>query len=122
MQPHLHFRLEESAGGWSRHHPDGLIYHEPNHCYRGYTIVAPSGPYAYLIDMDGRVCPRWHSTEGSAYAKLLPNGHLLFRSSPPKDIEVGTIGGPSAMLVALIPVGLPSMLTWFLPSPKSCIP
>ena len=28
--------------GWSNHHPTGLIYYAPQHCYRGYTLTANS--------------------------------------------------------------------------------
>ena len=87
--------------GWSRHHATGLIHYERNHCYRGYTVIATNGPYAYLIDIEGRVCHRWNSSEGISYGKLLANGNLLFRSSPPKDVDVGSIGGSSAMLQEL---------------------
>ena len=71
--------------GWSTHHPVGLIHYSPQHCYRGYTLFATNrgGYHANLIDMEGRVCHRWHSTEGIAYCYLLPNGNLLLRTSPP---------------------------------------
>ena len=78
--------------GWSTHHPVGLIHYSPQHSYRGYTLFATHrGSYhANLIDMEGRVCHRWHSTEGIGYCYLLPNGNLLLRASPPPD------GGPVA--------------------------
>ncbi len=42
--------------GWSKHHKNGLIYHSPQDCYQGYTLVTPtSGNFANLIDMEGRV-------------------------------------------------------------------
>jgi len=51
--------------GWSTHHPVGLIYSAPQQCYRGYTLVITTrGNYhANLVDMEGRVCHRWHSPE-----------------------------------------------------------
>ena len=78
--------------GWSTHHPVGLIHYSPQHCYRGYTLFATNrgGYHANLIDMEGRVCHRWHSTEGIAYCYLLPTGNLLLRTSPRRD------GGPVA--------------------------
>ena len=70
--------------GWSTHHPNGLIYYAPQHCYRGYTLIAsPRGTDAYLLDMEGRVCHRWHLEEGIWYGYLLSNGHLLMKTNPP---------------------------------------
>jgi hypothetical protein len=89
--------------GWSTHHPVGLIYHSPQHCFRGHTLLCTGGgQHAYLIDMEGRVCHRWHSPEGIEYAYLLPNGHLLLRTHAPKDAGgAETIGGSSAALLEL---------------------
>ena len=68
--------------GWSQHHAVGLIHYAPQHSYRGYTLFTPtSGNYTYLIDMDGRVCHRWYLADGIGYSYLLPNGHLLLRTS-----------------------------------------
>ena len=68
--------------GWSSHHPKGLIYYAPQHCYRGYTLTSNSrGHDAQLVDMDGRICHRWHYEEGISYGYLLPNGHLLVRTT-----------------------------------------
>ena len=67
--------------GWSKHHKDGLIYYSPQDCSQGYTLVTPTGGNsANLIDMEGRVCHRWHSEENIGYAYMLPDGHLLLRS------------------------------------------
>ena len=91
--------------GWSRHHPLGLIHSNPQHSYRGYTLLATNrgGYHAHLIDLEGRVCHRWQHPEGIAYGYLLPNGHLLFRSAPPRpgsgETEVG--GGQSRSLIEL---------------------
>ena len=59
--------------GWSSHHPVGLIYYAPQHCYRGYTLTANTrgGKDAGLLDMEGRICHRWHTEEGIGYAQLL---------------------------------------------------
>ncbi len=63
--------------GWSTHHPNGLIYYAPQHSYRGYTLITNSrGTDAYLLDMEGRVCHRWHLDEGISYG-YLSNGHLF---------------------------------------------
>lgn len=91
--------------GWSRHHPLGLIHANPQRSYRGYTLLAANrgGRHAHLIDLAGQVCHRWHHPEGIAYGYLLPNGHLLFRSAPPRpgsgETEVG--GGQSRSLIEL---------------------
>lgn len=73
--------------GWSSHHPIGLIYYEPQQSYRGYTITfnSRSGYYANLIDMEGRVCHRWETSEGIGYPVLPPTGNLLLRTHPPSD-------------------------------------
>ena len=89
--------------GWSKHHPVGLIHNSPALSYRGYTLFSTNGgDHATLIDMDGQICHRWQSPEGIGYAQLLPNGHLLFRSSPPTEEDSGRgLGGASAALIEL---------------------
>ena len=90
--------------GWSTHHPVGLVYYAPQHCYRGYTLFATNrgGYHANLIDMQGRVCHRWHSHHGITYPYLLPNGHLLLRTPPPPDAGgPESIGGASGSLLEL---------------------
>ena len=89
--------------GWSLHHPHGLIYHAPQYCHRGYTLFANlRGHDANLIDMEGRICHRWHWPGGINYANLLPNGNLLFLSLAPDEKGPMTgLGGHSAGLVEL---------------------
>ena len=59
--------------GWSLHHPNGLIYYASQSCYRGYTLFSNlRGHDANLIDMEGRICHRWHSRQGINYAYLTP--------------------------------------------------
>lgn len=90
--------------GWSTHHPIGLIYYAPQHTYRGYTLTTNvrGGGYANLIDMEGRVCHRWYSSEGIGYAYLLDNAHLLLRTDPPEDAGgAESIGGSSGALLEL---------------------
>jgi len=70
--------------GWSTHHPDGLIYYAPQQSYRGYTLITNlRGNDAYLLDMEGRACHRWHLEEGISYGYLLSNGNLLMKTNPP---------------------------------------
>ncbi len=89
--------------GWSRHHPTGLIYYAPQHCWRGYTLTSNvGGSHAHLIDMEGRVCHRWTLAEGIEYAYLLDYGNLLARTHPPEDAGgAERIGGSSGALLEL---------------------
>ena len=77
--------------GWSSHHQNGLIYYNPQQSYRGYTLVATNrgGSFANLIDMEGRICHRWHHPEEIVYGYLLPNGHFLFRSRTARNESEG---------------------------------
>jgi Arylsulfotransferase (ASST) len=88
--------------GWSKHHPLGLIYSAPQSCYRGYTLIANSngGHDAHLMDIEGRICHRWHADAGISYASLLPDGHLLVRTHPPQDAgpATGFPGGAASIL------------------------
>ena len=87
--------------GRSVHHPVGLIYSSPEESYEGYTLFTTNGgDHATLVDMQGQVCHRWRSSEGIAYAHLLPNGHLLCRTGKPENVEVVKgQGGSSAALL-----------------------
>jgi hypothetical protein len=88
--------------GWSTHHPLGLIHHSPDLCYPGYTLLSTNyGDETRLLDMEGRVCHRWHVEAGVGYGFLLPSGNLLLRSRPPQDAGVGRIGGSSASIQEL---------------------
>ena len=89
--------------GWSTHHPNGLIYSSPQQCYRGYTLTTNNrGFYANLLDMEGRICHRWHSPEGIGYAYLLPYGNLLLRTNPPEEAGgAEKIGGSSGAILEL---------------------
>ncbi len=89
--------------GWSLHHANGLIYYASQSCYRGYTLFSNLRGYdAYLIDMEGRICHRWHSNEGINYAYLLDNGNLLLMTGAPGDpAGTGGLGGSGAALLEL---------------------
>ena len=105
--------------GWSDHHQQGLIYYSPNHCYRGYTLFGTNrGGYdAYLIDMEGRICHKWHSDEGIVYAYLLPYGNLLLRTHAAKEGGNGSekLGGASG---ALLELDWDSNVVWEYRNPK----
>lgn len=97
--------------GWSLHHPHGLIYYAPGHCYRGYTLYSNLRGYdANLIDMEGRFCHRWHSDEGISYAYLLANGNLLASTGAPGD-PAGT-GGLGGSYGALLELDWESNVVW----------
>jgi hypothetical protein len=52
--------------------------------------------------MEGRICHRWHSSEGIGYAQLLPYGNLLIRTAPAEDAGgAEKIGGSSAAILEL---------------------
>ena len=89
--------------GWSLHHPNGLIYYASQSCYRGYTLFSNlRGHDANLIDMEGRICHRWHSDQGINYAYLLDNGNLLLLTGAPGDpAGTGGLGGSGAALLEL---------------------
>ena len=89
--------------GWSLHHPNGLIYYASRSCYRGYTLFSNLRGYdANLIDMEGRICHRWHSDQGINYAYLLDNGNLLLITGAPGDpAGTGGLGGSGAALLEL---------------------
>ena len=86
--------------GWStHHHANGLIYYAPQQACRGYTLVTNlNGHESRLIDMEGRVCHRWHSSEGISYAYLLPGGNLLLRTGPAAE-EVSFLHRPERELL-----------------------
>ena len=69
--------------GWSKNNPNGLIHYTPQQAYRGYTLVTNlNGQESRLIDMEGRICHTWRSSQGIGYSYLLPNGNLLLRTGP----------------------------------------
>ena len=87
--------------GWSKHHPSGMIHHDPAQAFEGYTLFSMSGGQdAYLIDMEGRVCHRWHLDEGISYGFLLDNGGLLIRTMSSADQR---FGGRSDAAEGLVP-------------------
>lgn len=57
----------------------GLLYHDPNRCFGGYTLVAPLRHlHAYLVNIEGETVHQWDlpGPLGSK-AYLLPGGNLL---------------------------------------------
>ena len=89
--------------GWSKYHPNGLIHHDPAQASEGHTLFSMSGGQdAYLIDMEGRVCHRWHLDEGISYGFLLDNGNLLMRTMSSADQR---FGGRSDAAEGVVPQG-----------------
>ena len=86
--------------GWSTHHPLGLIYAAPQSCYRGYTLLAnvSGGHHAYLLDLAGHICHRWHAEAGISYASLLPNGHVLVTHPPQMAGPATGLAGAASLL------------------------
>ncbi len=78
---------------------NGVTCHHPDRCYQGYTLFCetcePPWPMGdrrlpiYLIDMEGRPVHVWQvSTSVQSYARLLPNGNLLYPTHDRSRIEV----------------------------------
>lgn len=72
----------------------GLNYHDPDRAFDGLTLISyiykePDDPVdIYLIDMDGTVIQRWSvETALQSYAKLLPDGNLLYPTRDRTNIE-----------------------------------
>ena len=63
----------------------GVTHYEPSKAYQGYTLFAPFGEYdAWLIDMEGRIVHHWKlAYKPGMFARLMPNGNLLYGGSLP---------------------------------------
>jgi hypothetical protein len=57
----------------------GLIAHDPERAFQGYTLFTPQmrGGPPLLIDMEGTVVHQWRAELPTGHAYLLPNGNLL---------------------------------------------
>lgn len=92
---------------WTRNRPLGLVYRDTAQAHSGYTLFSNvEGHHATLLDPEGRIVHRWVHPEGIQYARLLPNGHLLFHISspahtvPPEEVSpVGVVGGAARALI-----------------------
>jgi len=63
-----------------------VTYYDPSKTYEGYTLFAPQGGYnAWLIDMQGRVVYYWSLSYQPLFARLLPNGNLLYLGREEKN-------------------------------------
>jgi len=77
--------------------------HDPARAWPGYTLFCETFPEPaadgepgrsiYLIDMDGRIVHEWPvRTSLQSYARLLPNGNLLYPTHDRSEIARGTGG------------------------------
>ena len=100
--------------GWSLHHKTGLIHYAPQHSFRGYTLLATNrgGTHANLIDMEGKVCHRWHASEGINYAYLLANGNLLLRTASNGRSVEGHPAPLGAVADAILELDWDSNVVW----------
>jgi hypothetical protein len=57
----------------------GLIAHDPERAFQGYTLFTPQfrGGPPLLIDMEGNVVHEWRTPLPAGWGYLLPNGNLL---------------------------------------------
>lgn len=64
----------------------GMTYYDPSKTYEGYTLLAPQGGYnAWLIDMEGSIVFNWSLLHQPMFARLLPNGNLLYLGREEKN-------------------------------------
>lgn len=76
----------------------GVTYYNPLKTYGRYTLFCPWGDCpvsnsatdVWLIDLEGYIVHRWRLTyQASLYAKLLPNGHLVYAAKTVDEEELG---------------------------------
>lgn len=71
----------------SEHHPNGLIHHNPQLTWPGYTLFSADTDKALLMDMDGRFVHRWQCNLGISNPELLPNGNLIAFAEPSEEVK-----------------------------------
>ena len=81
----------------------GLIAHDPERAFQGYTLFTPQfgGGPPLLIDMEGKVVHQWRTPLPAHYAYLLPNGNLLALCRTPGSamrIRVWQLVGAGAVM------------------------
>lgn len=64
----------------------GLIAHDPERAFQGYTLFTPQfrGGPPLLIDMEGKGVHEWRTPLPAGWACLLPNGNLLAQCRTPE--------------------------------------
>ena len=65
----------------------GLIAHDPERAFAGYTLFTPQfrGGPPLLIDMTGKVVHEWRTPLPAGWAYLLPSGNLLAHCRAPRS-------------------------------------
>jgi hypothetical protein len=65
----------------------GLIAHDPERAFQGYTLFTPQmrGGPPLLIDMEGNAVHEWPTPLPAGHAYLLPNGNLLVVCRAPES-------------------------------------
>lgn len=81
-----------------RHHTLGLWEYDRDRATPGFTLISPlHGTESFLIGMDGTVRHSWsHPLVPGDYARLLPDGHLLWSGETPDGPRPG--GGKGGLL------------------------
>ncbi len=78
--------------------PLGVTVHDPDRAYQGYTLFCESYEdptlaedgrgKIYLIDMEGEIVHTWHTwTAQQSFARLLPDGNLIYPTRDRSDIS-----------------------------------
>ena len=59
----------------------GVTIYDPDKAFEGYTLVAPQGGYnVWLVNMEGEIVYHWpFKYQPGLFARLLPNGNLLYQ-------------------------------------------
>jgi len=67
----------------------GVTIYTPGKACEGYTLIAPQGGYnVWLIDMEGNIVHHWPlQYQPCFFARLLPNGNLLYQGREEENIE-----------------------------------
>ena len=94
----------------SEHHPNGLIHHNPQLSYKGYTLFNAGTKHAYLIDMEGRFVHEWTCDLGISNPTLLPDGSLICLAMPSENVEGQR--GLNGQAAACYELSWDSEITW----------
>ena len=67
----------------------GVTINNPSKASEGYTLVAPQGGYnVWLINMKGEIVYHWPlERQPCFFARLLPNGNLLYQGREEDNIQ-----------------------------------
>jgi len=66
----------------------GLRVYKPEKCFNGYTLFAHQlMGHVYLIDMDGAIVYRWSVDNNAMFARLKPDGNLLYNCTDSSGLQ-----------------------------------